>query len=197
MTTLARTLLRLALLGFWLGWVVDRILRARAGGAPPRPIRTLVVVDAPIERVWAVLADIEGQPRWMREMKAVRILTTGPTGVGTRGEATVRVFGLAATDPVTVTEFRPPTRFAIAHEGTFGGGGVITLEPGADGTTTIVRWDETLIAPILPHAAALAMAPLFGAIFQADLFHLRDLVEAGAGPVPGGALGAAPAHTDV
>ena len=197
MNALARTLLRLALLGFWVGWVVDRVLRARAGDAPPPPIRSLVVVDAPIGRVWEVLADIEGQPRWMHEMKSVRVLTPGPVGVGTRGEATVRVFGLGTTDPVTVTEFQPPTRFAIAHEGTFSGGGLITLEPGADGTTTIVRWDETLIAPFLRYAAALVMAPVFGAIFQADLFRLRDLVETGGTAVAGSAIDAVPAHADV
>ena len=71
-------------------------------------------------------------------------------------------------------------RFAIRHEGTFTGGGVITLEPGADGTTTIVRWDETLVAPVLPHLGAVVAAPVFGAIFQADLVRLRDLVESGA-----------------
>ena len=78
-----------------------------------------------------------------------------------------------------VTGFEPPVRFAIRHDGTFTGGGVITLEPGADGTTTIVRWDETLIAPLLPHVWARLAAPVLGGIFQADLLRLRDLVEAG------------------
>ena len=122
--------------------------------APRRSDRSLVVIDAPIERVWDVVVDIDRQPVWMREMKAVRVLTPGPVGVGTRGEATVRVFGITTIDPVTVTQFDRPTRFAIAHEGSFTGSGLITLEPGADGTTTILRWEETLIAPALPHVAA-------------------------------------------
>ena len=174
-----RGLLRLGLTGLVVGWVVDRVLARRAGGGPPPPFASLVVIDAPIDRVWAELADIEGQPRWMHEMKSVRLLTPPPIGVGTRGEATVRVLALAVTDPVEVTEFQPPTRFAIRHEGTFTGGGVITLEPGADGTTTIVRWDETLIAPLMPHLWRVVAQPALGAIFQADLGHLRDLVEAG------------------
>ena len=173
-----RVLARLGLMGLVIGWIADRFLARRTGVGAPPPFASLVVIDAPIERVWAVLADIEGQPRWMREMKSVRLLTPPPTVVGTRGEATVRVFGLAVTDPVEVTEFEPPTRFAIRHEGTFTGGGVITLEPGADGTTTIVRWDETLIAPLMPHLWRVLAEPLFGTIFQADLGHLRDLVEA-------------------
>lgn len=172
-----RSLLRLGLMGLLFGWLADQWLRRRADGASPPPFFSLVVIDAPIERVWRELTDIEGQPRWMREMKSVRLTTPGPVGVGTRGEATVRIFGLSTTDPVEITEFEPPHRFAIRHEGAFTGGGVITLEAGADGTTTIVRWSETLIAPVLPYAWAVAAAPVMRAIFQADLHHFRDLVE--------------------
>jgi uncharacterized protein YndB with AHSA1/START domain len=174
-----RGLVRLGLVSLVIGWVVDQWLERRAAGGPPPPVASLAVIDAPIERVWAVLADIEGQPRWMHEMKAVTLLTPPPVGVGTRGVATVRIFGMRATDPIEVTAFDPPTHFAIRHEGTFTGDGVITLEPGADGTTTIVRWDETLIAPLLPHVWAHLAAPVFGGIFQADLVQLRDLVETG------------------
>ena len=102
-------------------------------------------------------------------MKSVRMLDAGPVGVGTRGEATVRMFGITVTDPVTITEFEPPTRFAIRHEGAFKGRGVITLEAGADGTTTIVRWEERLVAAVLPHLGALVIEPPFRPIFQADL----------------------------
>jgi uncharacterized protein YndB with AHSA1/START domain len=171
------TPIRLALVGLGVAWVADRLLRLLARGAPPEPIRSLVVIDAPIDGVWDVVVDIERQPLWMREMKAVRVLTPGPLGVGTRGEATVRVLGITTIDPVTVTQFEPPTRFAIRHEGAFTGSGLITLEPGADGTTTILRWEETLIAPALPHVAAAAMAPVMRSIFQGDLLRLRDLVE--------------------
>jgi hypothetical protein len=115
----------------------------------------------------------------MHEMKEVRLLTPGPVRVGTRGEATVRIFGIGVTDPVEVTELEPPTRFAIRHEGLFTGGGVITLEPGADGTTTIVRWDETLVPPFLPELGALLQAPVLRGIFQADLHRLKQLVETG------------------
>ena len=176
-----RALVRLALLASGAAWAADRVLRATANDDPPGPIRSLVVIDAPIERVWAVLADIEGQPRWMHDMKSVRLTTPPPVGVGTAGVSTVRVFGIAVTDPVTITEFQPPTRFALRHEGAVSGSGVITLEPGADGTTTIVRWDERLVAPLLPNLGAAVFERVFGPIFQADLFRLRDLVESGAG----------------
>lgn len=172
-----RRLLRAAFVVAAIGWIVDRVLASRSHGGLPPAIRSLVVIDAPIEEVWTVVADIEGQPRWMHEMKAVRVLTDGPIGVDTRGEANVRIFGISVTDPITITAFEPPRHFAIRHEGRFSGEGIIELEPGADGGTTIVRWDERLVPPFLPHLAALLQAPILGAIFRADLDRLRELVE--------------------
>lgn len=172
-------LLRVALVGGTGAWIADRALRLRAAAAPPPAIRLIIVIEAPIDRVWAVVSDIEGQPRWMHDMKAVRMITPGPTRVGSRGEATVRMYGVSTTDPVTVTAFDPPTRFGISHEGAFAGGGTFDLEPGADGTTTIVRWAETLVAPALPHLAAIITGPVFQHVFQRDLERLRDLVERG------------------
>jgi uncharacterized protein YndB with AHSA1/START domain len=160
-------------------WVVDRWLAARRGSRPVEPLHMLVIIDASPEETWDVLADIRLQPAWMHEMKEVRLDVPGPARVGTRGEATVRIFGIGVTDPVEVTEFEPPSRFAIRHEGLFSGGGVITLEPGAGGTTTIVRWDETLIPPLVPELGALMLAPILRSIFQADLRRLKTLVEIG------------------
>jgi uncharacterized protein YndB with AHSA1/START domain len=174
-----RGAIRLMLFGAGITYALDRILREQAQGADPEPIESMIVIDAPIERVWGAIADIEGQPRWMTDMKAVRLASTEPVAVGTTGEADVRILGINVVDPVTVTEFDPPHRFAIRHDGTFKGHGLITLEEGADGTTTIVRWEELLIPPILPHLAGLAMTPTLAGVFQADLERLKELVEAG------------------
>ena len=174
-----RRLFLIAINAVPLAWAADRWLAHRRGSRPPEPLRMLVVVDAPPADTWAVIADIPLQPEWMHEMKEVRLTTPGPTQLGTRGEATVRIAGISVTDPVEVTAFEPPARFAIRHEGLFTGGGLITLEPGADGTTTIVRWDETLVPPLLPELGALLQAPILRSIFQADLHRLKRLVETG------------------
>ena len=139
----------------------------------------LAFVGAGIGYALDRIADLASQPRWMTEMRGLRVLTDGPIGVGTVAEADVRMFGITVTDPVTITIFEPPMRYAISHDGTFRGHGLITLESGADLTTTIVRWEEVLIPPLLPHLGALAMAPALGAIFQADLGRLKELVETG------------------
>jgi len=174
-----RALLRLAILGAIAAWLLDRWLADRRGSALPEPIRSLVVIEAPIDRVWDVIADVEGQPGWMHDLRSVRIETPGPVRAGTRAVGRVRILGIAVEDPVEITEFEPPTRFAIAHEGLFSGAGLITLEPGADGTTTIVRWEELLVPPILPDLWGLVLRPVLADVFQRDLERLRALVEAG------------------
>lgn len=170
-------LLRLAVGGMIAAIAIDRWLATRRGDRAPEPIRSMIVIDAPIDRVWAELTDIEGQPRWMTDLKAVRLLTPHPVGVGTRGEGEVRILGIGVTDPVEIVEFEPPRRFAIRHDGRFTGGGVIELRAGADGRTTIVTWDETLVPPLLPELGALLQRPILGAVFQADLRRFRELLE--------------------
>ncbi len=157
----------------------DRLAARARGWRPPDPMRMLVVIDAPVDAVWSAVADVAFQVEWMTEMKGLVLDPPGPARVGQRGEATVRILGISLTDRVEVTEVVPPTRYAIGHLGLFKGGGVITLEPGAGGTTTVLRWDETLVPPLLPQLGALVQAPILRAIFQADLERLKRLVETG------------------
>ena len=59
-----RGAIRLALAGAGISYAIDRILKEQSHGEDPEPIESMIVIDAPIERVWAAVADIEGQPRW-------------------------------------------------------------------------------------------------------------------------------------
>lgn len=179
MGRLLRALIRVAALVVSTTWLADRWLRDRTGGGPPAPIRTSIEIEAPIERVWAAVADVERQTEWMPDLKAIRLTTPPPIGLGTRGIGQVRVLGIALDDPVEVTAFEPPTRYAIRHEGLVKGGGEIRLAPGAGETTTIVVWEETLIPPVFPHLGGLVIRFVFEPIFKRDLERLAALVEAG------------------
>lgn len=176
-----RGLLRLGIGGAIVGIVVDRWL-----GGRPRPwsneIVATVEIAATPEEVWATLADIESQPRWMHDLKSVRIISGSPIGVGTRALGTVRILGITVEDPVEITAFDPPTRYAIEHRGLFTGTGLIELSPTPAGTH--VRWTEVLVPPILPHLGAIVQRPILGAVFRADLDRLRDLVERTRGSAP-------------
>ena len=153
----------------------EALLARRRGGGRPTPIRMHAVVEAPIERVWDELVDIEGQPRWMHDMKSVR-MEPGLLAVGRRGEATVRMYGVSVTDPVRILHLDPPTRFGVSHDGLFGGHGIFHLEPLPGGRTD-VRWEEDLVAPIAPHLVAAVTAPVFRRVFEADLARFKALLE--------------------
>lgn len=161
-------------------------------------------IAAPIEVVWEVVVDVPGQPRWMRDLHDIRFRTPGPLAVGTVAVGTVRMFGLSQSDPIEVTGLDRPTRYAIRHLGAFRGWGEFRLVSLEDGAATHVRWREDLRAtsavfplvtvlarlpvvggPVDRAAALLArlldpfLAPMFSAVFRADLRRLRRLVETG------------------
>lgn len=163
-------------------------------------IRRAIRIEAPPEAVWAVLADIPGQPRWMRDLKSVQLTTSGPVGVGTRAVGRVRMFGLAADDPIEIDVFEPGRHFGLRHLGAFVGRGDIRLRSAAGGT--IVSWREELrldpgrlrpphaLAPLwslgLPRALGLlwrlidpGSGVVLSLVFRSDLRRLRAVVEGG------------------
>jgi hypothetical protein len=157
--------------------LVDRAVAwLMRGGAGPMRIRSAVHAAAPADAVWERVSDIPSQPRWMHDLKDVRILSPGPVGVGTRMEGHVRILGIPAPDPVVITAWDPPRRYAIRHLGPFKGRGEIVVKAERDGTS-VVTWEETLVAPILPNIAALVLRPVLERVFRADLDRLRRLVE--------------------
>ena len=48
-----------------------------------------IEIDAPMDRVYAVAADVEGSPRWQPEIKTAKAVETGPDGEQTYVETTV------------------------------------------------------------------------------------------------------------
>ncbi len=173
-----RTIAGTGLAGLAGAFLVDRWIGSLvARGEGPDPVMKMVItIDAPVREVWDVVSDIERQPLWMDEMKAVRLRSPGPVGVGTLAEADVRIFLIGIVDPVEVDVHEPPVRFGIRHVGTYRGEGRFTLE-AIDGGRTLVRWDERLVPPFFPDLGQLLQKPVMGAIFQSDLERLREIVE--------------------
>ncbi len=147
----------------------------------PVVVSTIRIAASP-ERVWGVLADVPGQPRWMRDLVAVDLEGDGPVGVGTRGIGHVRIGGLRQDDPVEIDAFDPPHHFGLRHLGTFRGRGDFRLVPVPAGT--VVTWREELRSPVARLGTAGRaldglLWPVFAIVFRADLRRLRDLVERG------------------
>ncbi len=156
--------------------LLELVLRRLPSWRSLPPLRTSVVVEAPPERIWPLLADLEEQPAWMTDLRAVRVETPGPVGIGTRAVGTVRIAGITVSDPIEVTAFEPPTRFAIEHRGRFRGSGLLRVE-ALDGGASLIIWDEVLWAPFLPRVWWLLARPLLRRVFAADLARLRALAE--------------------
>ncbi|MBV8217335.1 MAG: SRPBCC family protein [Solirubrobacterales bacterium] len=71
------------------------------------------MINAPPDHVFALLSDLDRYlVRWAKGPIAVRNLTAGPTGVGTRFEVTARAAGLRVRSPYDVTGFERGRRFA-------------------------------------------------------------------------------------
>jgi len=161
-------------------------------------------IEAPAEQVWDVLADVPGQPRWMRDLVTVRIVGDQPWGVGSRAIGDVEMFGLRQSDPIEVIAFEPPYRYAIEHLGAFRGSGEFRLRSVDGEHATHIWWREELrptaeavpfaeglfglpgLGPLLERLAGLALRwmdplfqPIFELVFRADLRRLKRLVETG------------------
>lgn len=162
-------------------FVVEYLLRRLIlGGTIKRPeINLSIEIAAPLQRVWDYASDIARQPEWMHEMKRVEMLTPPPVQPGSRGRATVRIFGISTTDDVVITRYEPPTAFGIRHEGRFTGEGLLTFT-AVDAVTTRIDWMEYLRPPIFPNLGGFAQRPVLSAIFRGDLTHLKRILEEGA-----------------
>jgi uncharacterized membrane protein len=158
--------------------VSERLLERsiRLGKIRPPRMSMSITIEAPIERVWEYASDIHRQPEWMHEMKRVEMLTPGPIRVGSRGRATVRIFGISTTDDVVITRLEPPTAFGIRHEGRFTGEGLLLFGATPSGATR-VDWMEHLRPPLFPTIGGFLQRPILAAIFRSDLGRLKASIE--------------------
>ena len=69
-----------------------------------------VVIDRPIEEVFAFLADGENDPKFSSRVLEISKTTDGPPGVGTGYASTVKDAGVKTKREFKITEFTPPTR---------------------------------------------------------------------------------------
>jgi uncharacterized protein YndB with AHSA1/START domain len=69
-----------------------------------------VVIDRPIEEVFAFLADGENDPKFSPRVLEIAKTTEGPPGVGTVYASTVKDAGVKTKREFKITEFERPTR---------------------------------------------------------------------------------------
>src|SRR5947207_15598374 len=69
-----------------------------------------VVIDRPIEEVFAFLANGENDPKFSPRVLEIAKTTDGPPGVGTVYKSAVKDAGMKTSREFELTEFEPSTR---------------------------------------------------------------------------------------
>jgi hypothetical protein len=118
-------------------------------------IEMSLVINAPIQKVWAALADWESQGKWMLQTK-VEVTSQIREGVGTKISAFTGIGKLGVMDHMVVTSWQPPFICDILHTGKIikGTGRFELVE--IDPLTTRFNWSEEILAP---RALFLLIAP--------------------------------------
>jgi len=106
-------------------------------------------IDAPLERVWALLADWEGSSAWMVDATTVEIVGEQREGVGTRVRAVTRIAGVPLKDEMTVTRWEPPHVMVVRHHRAPIRGVAWFELAEADGVTRF-EWVEEIDPPLGP-----------------------------------------------
>jgi uncharacterized protein YndB with AHSA1/START domain len=74
-----------------------------------------VVIDRPIEQVFAFLADGENDPKFSSRVLEIKETTDGPPGQGTVYASTVKDAGMKTKREFKLTEFEAPTKIRWAE----------------------------------------------------------------------------------
>jgi len=117
-------------------------------------INIRIKIAAPIEKVWAAIAEWETQGEWMLQTR-VWVTSEIRSGVGTSisaltGPLVKSGFNYGLLDKMVVTKWQPPFLCEVDHVGkVIKGSGTFQLTDISKGgeVATIFHWSETIKAP--------------------------------------------------
>src|SRR5436190_9141578 len=116
-----------------MGWEGSRMLDVEAS----------VVIDRPVDEVFAYVADMTNNPAWEGNFLSAERTTEGPIGIGTVFTCELKVPGRRVTSRIELTGFEPGRRIAFRGDQPASARpvGSITFEPAGGGTrvTTLPR----------------------------------------------------------
>jgi uncharacterized protein YndB with AHSA1/START domain len=100
-----------------------------------------VMIDRPIEEVFAFLANGENDPKFSPRVLEIAKTTEGPPGVGTVYASTVKDAGVKTKREFKLTEFEPPTQIRwteISKNAVMAPEGGYDLAPANGGTKVTI-----------------------------------------------------------
>lgn len=137
-------------------------------------------IEAPVERVWALLVDWEGSGAWMVDATTVEVVGEQREGVGTRVRAVTRIAGLAIEDRLVVVGWEEPRLIEIMHVG-WPIRGLAWFETSAWNGGTRFDWGEELDPPLGPlgELGGLVLRRPIERVLAKSAMKLKALAEAG------------------
>jgi uncharacterized membrane protein len=140
-------------------------------------IETSIVIDRPVGEVFAVLSNLENNPKYSSGFLEAKKTSEGPIGVGTIFRAVQKSLGQRVEAEAEVTEYEPDRKFTLkSKSGPFPVKLQNTFEPAEGGT----RVDFTLQGE--PGGFFKLAEPLVARMakrnIEGDLANLKDLMEA-------------------
>ncbi len=125
------------------------------------------VVDAPIEQVFAVVADITQRPSWVGVALERTKTTDDPIGAGSEYQAVDKMPGRRVEYSQRIETYEPPTRLEESWGGPMAGRSSITFTEA--GTATRMSIEAELKVPL-----PLSLVPPLGRALARSMFK-RDL----------------------
>ena len=101
-----------------------------------------IVINRPVEEVFAFVADERNEPRYNPRMLSVQQTSSGPVGVGTRWRAEMATMRRSMPMTIDVTAYEPPRRLSSStHLSTMEIEGALSFESVPQGTRMRWQWD--------------------------------------------------------
>jgi uncharacterized protein YndB with AHSA1/START domain len=139
-------------------------------------LETSIVINRPVEEVFAFVSNPENYPKWFSGSREVKITSAGPIGVGTTFRTVVTFLGRRIEGEIEFTEYEPNRSFAEkTKSGPFPVENRVTFERVEGGT----RVTSSQVAE--PGGFFKLAEPLLVRMikrqFEADAANLKDLME--------------------
>ncbi|HET9782229.1 MAG TPA: SRPBCC family protein [Candidatus Dormibacteraeota bacterium] len=149
-------------------------------------IREHVDIDAPADRVWAVVAeDVKNAPKWTTYLEKAEKLDAGPPGKGTRYRYLLNLpGGHKVTLEVEQDVYHKPKKCAGRFiKGPLKGTWAYTYTQHKDGSTRLAYEMDYELGGLLRLAAGL-LGPQYAAGIHKNMGSLKKYIESGKGPKP-------------
>lgn len=136
-----------------------------------------VVIDAPIEAVFAYLTDFRNTPKWHKNMKKVGWKKNEPPGLGAEYDWIETFAGQTMVLDGVVTSWEPPYSFTWRPTNSpFPITGGWTLAPQAS-STVVTRYSDSQLTGIMK-LLNFMMIPMANRQVRLELSELKRLIEA-------------------